>query len=233
MSTDSQSPRPARSATATGSGAVTTRVLLVRHGRTPTTGTELPGRAPGLHLSDAGRDQAERAAERLSALRLTALYASPLERARETAAPTARRTGLPLAEEPALLEGDFGEWTGARLTDLARLPAWDDVQHRPSAFRFPGGESFAEMQRRIVDGVAALRARHPSGTIVCFSHADPIRCLLADALGTELDRFQRISVAPGSISAIAWTSHGADDAGEPVVLTVNSTDGDLGDLVAS
>lgn len=233
MSTDSQSPRPTRTADTAGSPAVTTRVLLVRHGSTPTTGRDLPGRAPGLHLSDTGRDQAERAAERLSPLRLTALYASPLERARETAAPTARRTGLTVTPEDALLEGDFGEWTGARLADLARLPAWDDVQRRPSTFRFPGGESFAEMQRRMVDGVAALRARHPGGTIACFSHADPIRCLLADALGTELDRFQRISVAPGSISAIAWTTRGPEDAADPVVLTVNSTDGALGDLVAS
>src|SRR6476620_7828206 len=67
----------------------TTLILLVRHGQTPTTGTVLPGRAPGLHLSDRGRAQAERVAERLAGLPVNALYSSPLERACETAEPTA------------------------------------------------------------------------------------------------------------------------------------------------
>ncbi|MFZ9232052.1 MAG: histidine phosphatase family protein, partial [Ilumatobacteraceae bacterium] len=71
-----------------------TLVLLVRHGQTPTTGKLLPGRAPGLHLADTGRQQADAVAERIAALKkIDAVYASPLERARETAAPIARATG--------------------------------------------------------------------------------------------------------------------------------------------
>ncbi|MEO5994261.1 MAG: histidine phosphatase family protein [Arthrobacter sp.] len=179
-----------------------TLLLLVRHGETPTTGTVLPGRAPGLHLSDRGRAQAERVAERLTGLSVSALYSSPLERARETAEPTAARTGLEVQHEPGLLECDFGDWTGAAIADLAVLPEWRIVQNSPSTFRFPHGESFTEMQDRIVGSLAALCAAHPGGVVVCFSHADTIKAAVAHALGTPLDLFQRIMISPGSVSAV-------------------------------
>src|SRR5690606_6981611 len=124
-----------------------TTVLLVRHGQTPTTGASLPGRAPGLHLADAGIAQAEAAARRIGALQnVDAVYASPLERTRETAAPIAKAFGLRVRIDRRLLECDFGDWTGRPLKELFKLPEWATVQRYPSGFRFPGGESFTEMQ---------------------------------------------------------------------------------------
>lgn len=206
----------------------TTLILLIRHGRTPTTGTVLPGRAPGLHLSEAGREEAERVAERLAVLPLSAVYSSPLERALETAGPTTARTSVPLVQDAGLLEGDFGEWTGARLADLSGRPEWQAVQRRPSAFRFPGGESFTEIRDRMAATLARLRDAHVGGTVACFSHADPIRVALAEAMGTPLDHFQRLSVGTCSVSAVSY-QQGRD----PVVLTVNSTQDPLDRLVAS
>lgn len=195
-----------------------TLVLLVRHGTTPTTGKVLPGRAPGLHLADTGKAQAEAVAERIAALpKIGAVYASPLERTKETAAPIGRRLGVPVKTERGLLECDFGEWTGAELKVLAKQPEWTTVQRYPSGFRFPGGESFTEMQARITGSLARLRARHPGETIVAVSHADPIKAAVADAVGTPLDLFQRIVVSPCSVTAIAYSGAG------PVVLAVNST----------
>src|SRR6476620_1595570 len=205
-----------------------TLLLLVRHGETPTTGTVLPGRAPGLHLSERGRAQAERVSERLSGLPVDALYSSPLERACETAEPTAARTGLAVKHDDGLLECDFGAWTGAAIADLAALPEWQTVQHSPSQFRFPDGESFPEMQGRIVGAMEALCAAHAGGVVVCFSHADPIKAAVAHALGTPLDLFQRIVISPGSVSAISFS-----DGQEPAVLTVNSTSEPLSGLRAS
>lgn len=203
-----------------------TLVLLVRHGRTATTGKVLPGRAKGLHLADVGTQQAERAAERLAELeRVDALYTSPLERARETAAPIGKALGIRPKVDRGLLEADFGEWTGAELKTLMKLPEWSTVQRAPSTFRFPGGESFAEMQHRIVGALDRLRAAHPGGTIVCVSHADPIKAAVAHALGTHLDLFQRIVVSTCSISALAWPAGGA-----PIALTVNSTGSSLAEL---
>lgn len=205
-----------------------TTVLLVRHGRTPTTGTTLPGRAPGLHLSDVGRDQARVAAERIGAsAKVAAVYASPLERTRETAAPIARACGLKVQIRRGLLECDFGDWTGKRLDKLSKLPEWTTVQRSPSTFRFPNGESFLEMQNRMVEAIAALVADHPGDTIVCVSHADPIKAAIAHAAGTHLDLFQRIVVSPCSISAVHQS------AGGPVLLTVNSTGDDLSSLALS
>ena len=202
-----------------------TLVLFVRHGQTPTTGKVLPGRAAGLHLSDAGRQQAERAAERLKVLtKVDAVYASPLERAKETAAPIAKALGLRTSIDKGLLECDFGDWTGAELKKLMKKPEWSTVQRAPSTFRFPNGESFTEMQTRMVGAVDRLRAAHRGGVVVCVSHADPIKAVLAHAMGTHLDLFQRIVVSTCSVSAVAYTGAG------PIVLTVNSTGGSLAEL---
>jgi len=199
-----------------------TLVLLVRHGLTPTTGKTLPGRAKGLHLSDKGREQADAAAARIAALKhVAAVYASPLERTRETAAPIGRTRGLRVQTDRGLLECDFGGWTGAELKALNKLPEWQTVQRYPSGFRFPDGESFTEMQTRIVSTLGKLAARHPGETVVAVSHADPIKAAVAHALGTHLDLFQRIVISPCSITAIMY------GAGGPAVLATNSTGDDL------
>ncbi|HTN81511.1 MAG TPA: MSMEG_4193 family putative phosphomutase [Acidimicrobiales bacterium] len=205
-----------------------TVVVLVRHGQTPTTGTVLPGRAPGLHLSDKGREQADAVATRLEALpKVDAVYASPLERTRETAAPIAKKRHLRVRIEKGLLEADFGEWTGQPLKALFKKPEWQTVQRYPSGFRFPAGESFAEMQARVTGTIDKLVARHSGGIVVAVSHADPIKAAVAQALGTHLDLFQRIVISPCSATVIAYT------AGGPAVLTVNSTNGTLADLKVS
>lgn len=202
-----------------------TVVLLVRHAVTPTTGVKLPGRAPGLHLSDDGRRQADAAASRLARLpKLAAVYASPLERARETALPIARARGLALRIERDLSELDIGEWTGLSIKRASRKPEWAIIQRHPSGFRFPGGESFLEMQTRMTAAVGRLVARHPGEIVAAVSHADPIKAVVAQALGTPLDLFQRIVIAPASISAVVYRPEG------PAILTVNSMDGDLAAL---
>jgi probable phosphomutase (TIGR03848 family) len=205
-----------------------TLVLFVRHGQTATTGKHLPGRAPGLHLSDVGQEQAAVAAGRLAELsRLDAVYSSPLERARETATPIAAARKQKVTIDRGLLECDFGEWTGAELKKLMKLPEWRTVQGYPSGFRFPGGESFLEMQDRIVGAVQRLVERHRGGVVVCVSHADPIKAAVAQALGTHLDLFQRIVISTCSVTAVAY------GRGTPAVLTVNSTGGSLSQLKAS
>ena len=219
---------PRSSKTSAAAGPKPTLVLLVRHGQTPTTGASLPGRAPGLHLADTGRAQAEAVAQRIAALsKVAAVYASPLERTRETAAPIAKARGCKVQIARGLLECDFGAWTGRQLKDLFKLPEWSTVQRYPSGFRFPDGESFTEMQQRITATIAQLVAKHPGETIVAVSHADPIKAAIAHAMGTHLDLFQRIVVSPCSVSAIAYGASG------PVVLTVNSIGDDLTKLAPS
>jgi probable phosphomutase (TIGR03848 family) len=229
--------RRGRSRTRRDDGPDPTLVLLVRHGRTPTTGAVLPGRAAGLHLAEEGRAQAEAVADRIAALHragsadgktngVAAVYASPMERTRQTAAAIARAVGLRVRQRAGLNECDFGDWTGRKLEDLYRLPEWKTVQRHPSGFRFPRGESFSEMQTRMVDAVNSLVAAHPGQTVVAVSHADTIKSAVAQALGTPLDLFQRIVIGQCSVSAIVYGPTG------PTVLSVNHT-GDLASVTAS
>ena len=175
-------------------------IYLVRHGETPTTGKVLPGRAPGLHLSERGCEQARQVASQFA--RVDAVYCSPLERTRETAAPLCEKFGLEPMLCDGILEADFGSWTGASLQELSKLPEWQVVQKRPSQFRFPGGESFAEMQARVVLALEEIARRHPGQTVVCFSHADPIKAALTHFAGKPLDAFQQAKAAPGSVTRI-------------------------------
>lgn len=206
-----------------------TLVLLVRHGQTPTTGKTLPGRAAGLDLADEGRAQAERVAARIAPFgdKVAAVYSSPLERTRQTAAPIGKALKQRVKVDRGLFECDFGDWTGLELKALSKLPEWKTVQSFPSGFRFPGGESFTAMQARMTSAIAAMVRAHPGATVVAVSHADPIKAVTAAALGTHLDLFQRIVVSPCSVTAILYGHSG------PTVLCVNSTDRDLTALAPS
>jgi probable phosphoglycerate mutase len=202
-------------------------MVLVRHGATATTGSVLPGRAAGLHLSDTGRTQADSVAGRVGALRPVAVYASPLERTRETAAPIARACGVRVRRASGLLECDFGDWTGRRLDELRKLPEWDRVRTSPSTFCFPGGESFPAMQQRMWNQLQQLGTTHAGSTVVAVSHADPIKAAVAMASGMHLDLFQRIVISPCSATVLVLGD------GAPIVLTVNSTGDDLTTLAVS
>ncbi|MCB1026503.1 MAG: MSMEG_4193 family putative phosphomutase [Microthrixaceae bacterium] len=203
-----------------------TLVLLVRHGLTEQTGSILYGRAPDNHLSEAGRAQADAVAERISTLgdRVRFVVSSDIERTRETAAPIAEALGVGVEHDDGLLEADFGDWTGRPLKELRSTPEWPSVQQHPSTFRFPGGESFVEMQHRMVSTVQRWAERATGGAVVLVSHADLIKTYVAFASGTHLDQFQRLVISPTSVTPILL------GAGSPIVLAVNSTGGDLNAL---
>jgi probable phosphomutase (TIGR03848 family) len=200
-----------------------TVLLLVRHGVADATGRRLYGRAEGVHLSERGRAQAEDVARRLSSLPVEAVYTSPLDRCRETAEPIARARRLRPATMPDLLETDTGGWTGRTFGQIRRTRLWRRIRTVPSTARFPDGESLTEVQARAVRALAEIAEGHPRGLVAAVSHGDPIRLALAHYAGVPLDLFQRLEVAPASVSAVAL------GAGAPMILRVNDT-GSLEDL---
>lgn len=202
-----------------------TVLLLVRHGVTDATGKRLYGRSPGVRLSSRGQDQAEAVAGRLAGLPIAAVYSSPLERCRETAAPIARALGLRVRTEAGFLETDMGEWTGRTFAQVRRSRVWRGILAVPSSARFPGGESLAEVQARAVRAAQDVAARHRGRAVVVVSHGDPIRLVLAHVAGLHLDHFQRLEVVPGSVSAVSIGERGSR------LLRVNDT-GDLADLLS-
>jgi probable phosphomutase (TIGR03848 family) len=197
-----------------------TTLLLVRHGHTDAAGKRLTGRAPGVHLNELGRRQAERLVERLDGVRIDTIVSSPLERCRETAAPLAKARGRAVDVGRAWIEVGYGEWTGRSISQLRRTKLWRRVMFAPSNVRFPGGESLLEVQGRAVDATLDIAARHARGTVVVVSHADVIRLLVAHLAGMHVDHIQRLSVDTASITAVSISD------GFPRLLTVNDT-GDL------
>jgi probable phosphoglycerate mutase len=199
-----------------------TTFLLIRHGLCDHVGKRLAGRASGVHLSPEGREQAQLLAQRLTEgpraepRAPTAIYSSPLERARETAEPLAQALGLPVVTRNAFIEIDYGEWTGREIQDLDPEPRWRKYNHFRSGHRIPGGEMTIEIQARVASELMRLRTDHPGQTVAIFSHGDIIRAALTYALGMPIDHFLRLEVAPASVSTLRVGEWG------PVLLGLGS-----------
>ncbi len=189
--------------------AKSTTLVLVRHAVTPQTGPLLSGRTPGIDLSEPGVKQAENVGARLAVLPVKAVYASPIERTRQTAQHIADQHALEVRLLPGVIEADYGEWTGAKISDLAKTDLWKTVQVAPSRARFPGGESISEMQSRMVAALEQVIADHPGELIVVVSHADPIKAAIAHFSGVHLDLFQRVVVSPASVTVFELGQFGA------------------------
>jgi probable phosphoglycerate mutase len=178
--------------------------LLVRHGENDYVKKgRMAGRLPGIHLNKNGQKQAQAVADKLAGAPVKAIYSSPLERAMETAEPIARTLSLDTITRPGLIEIDVGEWQDQKLKNLSRQKLWKIVSNAPSRMQFPGGETFAEAQIRICNEIDTLSRQHETkDLVICVSHADPIRLAVAYFLGLPLDLFQRLYVAPASITAL-------------------------------
>lgn len=199
-------------------------ILLIRHGHNDSIGRSIVGRLPGVNLNSTGRGQADSLADRLAGAGITHIYSSPLERARETAAPLSRRLGLEVSICDDLHEIDFGGWTGVSFADLDQDRRWRLFNTFRSGTRTPGGELMVEVQARMVAAVERLRGEHPRGTVALVSHGDPIKTVVAHYAGFPIDHMMRFEISLASVSAIRITDHG------PKILCVNSLE-KLDDLV--
>ncbi len=195
-----------------------TLILFIRHGRTPTTGIELPGRSMDLHLSDVGLQEADEVAKRIASyFKIDAIYASPVTRAKETAAAIAKATGKKVKPSKGLAETDPGDWTGRKLKELSKLPEWKRLHESIESFRFPNGESFVEAQARVETAVRTINEAHPGETVVAVSHIDPIKLAIVGALQAPLRSIHNITIATCSVTAILY------DGGSRNVLAVSDT----------
>lgn len=198
-------------------------VILLRHGRsTSNTAGVLAGRSAGVDLDDTGREQAAQLVGRVSGLPIRALVRSPLLRCQRTLEPLAAALGLEPVVDERLVEVDYGAWTGRKMTDLTGEPLWKVVQAQPSAAVFPDGEGLAQVQARAVAAVRdrdrQLADRHGADVLwLACTHGDVIKAVIADALGTHLDSFQRVMADPASMSVVRYT------ALRPFVIHVNHT----------
>lgn len=210
-------------------------LLLVRHGRsTSNTAGTLAGRSPGIELDERGRSQAMTLGERLRGTTLAAAVRSPMLRCEQTLDLSLASSGLrpTVHVDERLTECDYGQWTGRSLAELTGEPLWRTVQQHPSRVAFPDGETMVQMASRIVDAVRDWNVRlsiegQPEPVWLLVGHGDPIKAVLSDALGQQLDDFQRIVVDPASVSIVRYPAPGEE--GVPTVVAMNTTSGRVAD----
>ena len=190
-------------------GAPTT-LVLVRHGVTEHTAAKrfsggLGGDNPPL--SEEGLAQARAAAQWLAALgdKVDCVLASPVRRTRETAEVVAAALELPVSEEPGFAEMEFGSWDGLTFLEVAErdqagLDAWLGSLEVPP----PGGESFRQVEERVLAGLDRVLAEHAGRTVVVVSHVTPIKTLVAHAMGAPLEAVFRMELSPAPISVVSF-----------------------------
>lgn len=210
-------------------GGPPTTVVLVRHGVTRHTSAKrfsggLGGDNPPL--SEEGLAQARAAADWLAGLgdRVDAVLASPVRRTRETAAVVAEALGLPVEEEPGFAEMEFGAWDGLTFLEVAErdqagLDAWLGSMDVPP----PGGESFRQVQARVLAGLDRVLAEHAGRTVVVVSHVTPIKTLVAHAMGAPLEAVFRMELSPASISVVSFHDDPRSDEGPRGSLRLYNT----------
>jgi len=186
-----------------------TRLWLIRHGAHDWLGRCLVGRAVGIPLNAAGREQAQLLAEALAAVPLSAIHSSPMQRTVETAGPVAAAQGLPVTVDDALNEIDFGAWTKANFDELSNDLRWERWNAARAKAKVPGGESMLEVQRRIVARLTELARTYSGEQLAIVSHGDVIRAALCWYLGMSLDLIHMLDVAPGGVAALDLTEGAA------------------------
>lgn len=210
-----------------------TLLLLIRHGENDYMLRRLTGRTADISLNAKGRQQAQTLAEALTHAPLKAIYTSPLERAIETAHPLAVAHGLEPQIRPALIEVDYGSFQGRTYKQLKRTNLWKTMLESPTSIRFPDGETFAEVQQRVVAELDKIvrEWQQPENTdatgaaekldeavIAVFAHADIVRLALTHYLNMPLDDFFRLMVGPASVSMVQ-----SNGSSRPRVICINQT----------
>ncbi len=191
-------------------GSIQTTLILVRHGVTAhTTGKRFSGGLGGDNpgLSDEGRDQIRAVADWISPLAdaVDVVITSPVRRTRESAEILAERLGHSLEEEAGFAEMEFGAWDGLTFAEVAEqhqedLTAWlGSVEQAP-----PGGETFRDVEKRVLEGLDRLLAAHRGKTVVVVSHVTPIKTLVAAAVDAPLESVFRMELTPASVTVLAF-----------------------------
>ena len=205
-----QEVRPASPSRGWGPPGPATTLLLVRHGVTPHTAAKkfsggLKSSNPGL--SDEGRAQIRTTADWLAPIAegVDVVVASPVRRTMESAELIAQRLGKTVDVEPGFAEMEFGRWDGLTFAEVAErdqagLDAWlGSLDTAP-----PGGESFREVEARVLGALGRLREAQAGKTVVVVSHVTPIKTLVAQALTAPLEAVFRMELSPASVTVLSF-----------------------------
>ena len=182
------------------------RLFAVRHGETEFARERRFAGSRDVPLTPRGRRQCEAVARALSGVPVSAIYASPLDRARASAELIAAPHQLQVRVAPAFREMAFGAWEGLTRAEVAvrhpgEFETWTAAPHRVQP---PGGERLDAVAARVGEGLAALCEAHAGGTVVLVSHAIVTRLIVLAALGLGPDRLWSVDASPAGITEIEY-----------------------------
>jgi ribonuclease H / adenosylcobalamin/alpha-ribazole phosphatase len=179
-----------------------TRFHLVRHGAHAELGRVLSGRAGSISLNEEGRLQAEAVSAWAGLNDVDAIHCSPRRRTLETASIIADALGLKVEIADALDEVDFGSWNGMAFAELDGDPLWHAWNCDRASSITPGGETMAQAVGRGVHYLESVTKTQPGATILCVTHCDIIRGMIAHYLGLSLNNLLKFNIDPGSVSTV-------------------------------
>jgi probable phosphoglycerate mutase len=187
------------------------RLYLVRHGQTDGSKEDRFCGQIDIPLNDTGHAMARALADHYATERWEAIYCSPKLRARQTAAPLAGRLGMTIQIEEDLREIDYGLCDGMLASDVrARYP--DEYARwaaQPAQVALPGGETAAQIARRAMSAVDAIRRRHSTGNVMAVAHKATIRILVCALLEMDIGLFRaRIGQPVGSVTIFEFKPSG-------------------------
>lgn len=203
-------------------------LLLLRHGESVGNAERRLQGQGEYPLTERGRDQSRRLAERLAGIDLAAVYSSPIARARETAEAVAAPHGLPVIPLPEVSEYDFGELAGLTYAEIVeRHPEVVEAYRRGGEYpRLPGEEGREAFRRRVCDALWGVAARHPGATVAVVAHAGPIAVFCLETLGLPYRRPIPFAFENGSLTAVE-VRDGQGLPGDPrpraVLVALNDT----------
>jgi probable phosphomutase (TIGR03848 family) len=207
------------------------RLVFIRHAHsTANDAGILSGQLPGVSLSKKGIKQAHDLVERIGASSFDSARISPLQRCEETITPwlnSKYSKGLKsYLIDDALIEMNYGTWSGRKLSSLSREKMWREIQERPSTVQFPGGERMKAMQKRALSSVSDALAEKKNGTHLFVSHGDVLKAVVASLLKMKLDDFQSLVIDPASVTVIDF------DGSKSRLLAFNDSHSPLAPMAA-
>jgi probable phosphomutase (TIGR03848 family) len=205
------------------------RLVFIRHAHsTANDAGILSGQLPGVSLSKKGMKQAHDLVERIGASSFDSARISPLQRCEETITPwlnSKYSKGLKsYLIDDALIEMNYGTWSGRKLSSLSREKMWKEIQERPSTVQFPGGERMKAMQKRALSSVSDALAEKKNGTHLFVSHGDVLKAVVASLLKMKLDDFQSLVIDPASATVIDF------DGSKSRLLAFNDSHSPIGPM---
>ena len=184
-----------------------TTFLLLRHAHSVANKAGiLAGQLEGIGLSKDGIAQVNKLTSSFENLKIDRIISSPMQRCLETVEGIARSKRKRISIDKRLIEMNYGSWSGKKLSKLSRMKEWKVIQTKPSAFRFPQGESFKELEERIESLLKDLSRKYPKETILIITHGDIVKIAASLTVGSGLNNFQKFAVDPCSLTTLSWGS---------------------------